>query len=93
LKEDDIYASLYKVIALANAVINPIESRADYQDLISGKASELSQMYGEAIAMRATAYRELIKNFGDVPYVTKIGQVAEGLMGRDYIYEKCLADL
>lgn len=93
LKEDDIFASLYKVIALSNAVIVPIEGRADYEALLSGKPSELSQMYGEAIAMRATAYRELIKNFGDVPYVTKIGQAAEGLVGRDYIYEKCLAEL
>ena len=93
LKEDDAYASLYRVIAVANAIIVPFEARSDYQDIITSSASEMSQMYGEAVAMRATAYRELIKNFGDVPYVDKIGTVAQGLVGRDWIYEKCLKDL
>ena len=93
LKENDIFASLYKIIAVSNAIIEAIESREDYGSMIDGKPSELGQLYGEAVAMRATAYRELIKNFGDVPYTTQIGEVAHGLTGRDWIYEKCLEEL
>lgn len=93
LREDYAYASLYRIISISNAIIVPFEAREDYQDIMSSDASELSQMYGEAIAMRATAYRELIKNFGDVPYVDHIGILAKGMVGRDWIYEKCLADL
>lgn len=93
LKEDDIFASLYKIIAVANAITEAVEARDDYEAIIAGKPSEIGQLYGEAVAMRATAYRELIKNFGDVPYNNRIGEVAAGLTGRDWIYEKCLEDL
>ena len=93
LKEDDIFASLYKIIAVSNAITGAVEARDDYESMINGKPSEMGQLYGEAVAMRATAYRELIKNFGDVPFNNKIGEVAQGLVGRDWIYEKCLEDL
>ena len=93
LKEDDIFASLYKIIAVSNAITEAVEARDDVESMIIGKPSELGQLYGEAVAMRATAYRELIKNFGDVPFNNKIGEVAQGLVGRDWIYEKCLEDL
>lgn len=93
LKEDDIFASLYKIIAVSNAITEAVEARDDYESMINGKPSEMGQLYGEAIAMRATAYRELIKNFGDVPYNNRIGEVAQGLVGRDWIYEKCLEQL
>ena len=36
--------------------------------------------------MRATAYRELCKNFGDVPYVGVYGVVPKGLVSRDSIF-------
>ena len=93
LKEDDIFASLYKIIAVSNAITEAVEARDDYESMINGKPSEMGQLYGEAVAMRATAYRELIKNFGDVPYNNRIGEVAQGLVGRDWIYEKCLEEL
>ena len=93
LKENDVYAGLYKLIAVSNAVTESVEAREDYESVISGEPSEMGQLYGEAVAMRATAYRELIKNFGDVPYTTHIGDVAQGLTGRDWIYEKCLQEL
>ena len=93
LKEDDIFASLYKIIAVSNAITGAVEARDDYESMINGKPSEMGQLYGEAVAMRATAYRELIKNFGDVPFNNKIGEVAQGLVGRDWIYEKCLEEL
>lgn len=95
LKEDDIYASLYSVIGKANAVISAMQAAENFDEIITNatEPSELSQMYGEAIAMRATAYRELCKNFGDVPYNAKFGEVAGGLVSRDSIYDVCLKDL
>lgn len=93
-KEDDAYASLYSVIGKANAVITAIEGISTFQSTINaGQPSELSQLYGEAIAMRATAYRELIRNFGDVPFQTKFGVPVKGLSPRDSIYDKCIEDL
>ena len=93
-KEDDEYAALYSVISQSNAVINAIESTSEYDNTMSaGTPSTLSQLYGEAIAMRATAYRELIKYYGDVPYVSGKDTDYDGLVCRDSIYDVCLAEL
>ena len=52
------------------------------------------KMYGEAVAMRATAYRELCKKFLEyVPYVGVYGVVPKGLVSRDSIYDVCIEDL
>ena len=53
----------------------------------AGKPSELSQLYGEAVALRATCYFELCRFFGDVPHQLVPGVQAEGLTSRDEIYE------
>lgn len=88
------YARLFNVIGKANAVITAMESAGNFESIMTaGEPSELSQLYGEAVAMRATAYRELTKNFGDVPFQTKFGVPAKGLVPRDSIYDKCLEDL
>lgn len=93
--ETGCYSQLYNVIAKANAVISSMESAANYDEIIGSAttASALSQMYGEAIAMRASAYRELIKYYGDVPFVTVFGEASGGLASRDSIYDKCIEDL
>lgn len=92
--EGGAYNKLYAVIGKANAVISAMEAAANFEEIMTaGQPSELSQLYGEAIAMRATAYRELCKYFGDVPYNTVFGEPASGLTSRDLIYEKSIADL
>ena len=95
LKENDIYASLYNVIAKANTVLNFMEATPEYDNIITNATAPtaLSQLYGEAIAMRATAYRELLKNFGDVPYNDTFGKLAGGLVSRDSIYDICIQQL
>ncbi len=94
-KENDAYASLYKVIAKANTVLNMMEATPDFDDVVTDatKPTAKSQLYGEAIALRATAYRELIKNFGDVPYNDTFGSQAGGLVSRDSIYDICIQQL
>lgn len=89
------YVQLYDCIGKANAIITAMEGAANYQDII-GTATEpsaLSQLYGEAVAMRAVCYRELIKYYGDVPFVKQFGVAANGLTPRDSIYDYILADL
>ena len=95
-KDDDgaAYAKLFAVVGKANAVITAMENAENFEEFsTSGQPSEIGQLYGEAIAMRATAYRELIKYFGDVPYNTQFGVPAGALAGRDSIYDCVIADL
>ncbi len=88
------YGVLYSVIGKANAITSAIESMNGYNDMMAQtEPSNLSQLYGEAVAMRATAYRELIKYFGDVPFQTVMGEPAKGLACRDSIYDVLIADL
>ncbi len=92
--EDGAYSALYEVIGKSNAIINAMQTSEEFESFMSaGSPSDLSQLYGEAMALRATAYRELIKYFGDVPYVSKSGEGASGLCPRDSIYDVCINDL
>lgn len=95
LKDDGtaFYNRLYSLISKANAVITNMENASNFEELINGGQSSLGQMYGEAIALRATAYRELCKNYGDVPYVGAYGVIPGGLVSRDSIYDVCIAQL
>ncbi len=92
--ESNAYTALFSCIAKANAIINAMQSSDTFNSIMgAGAPSELSQLYGEAIALRAVAYRELIRNYGDVPYATKNGVAAKGLTPRDSIYDCCIEDL
>lgn len=92
--DDSAYALLYSVIARSNSIINALQEKEGFEDqLAAGTPSDMTQLYGEAVAMRATCYRELIRNFGDVPYQVQSGVPADGLASRYYIYDKCIADL
>lgn len=63
------FNSLYNTVARAARVANIIARKAEYQaDLAAGKATDWTQLYGEAMTMRAFFYFELVKHFGDVPY-------------------------
>lgn len=87
------YNRLFKVIGQANAIITSIESASNYEEIAYGGQSSLGQMYGEAIALRAVSYRELMKNYGDVPYAGAKGYLTAGLQSRDSIYDVCIEDL
>ncbi len=88
------WTNLYKTIGLANNCINSFEKSAEFQNFMSaGTPSDLSQMYGEAIALRAVCYLELIRFYGDVPYQTQAGVSATSLTPRDSIYEVELENL
>lgn len=93
-KENDTYASLYAVITKASIVASSIEGAEGFEEMIeAGVENTMGQLYGEAVALRATAYRELIKYFGDVPYISGKLTDHDGLVGRDSIYDVVLAEL
>lgn len=88
------YTNLYATISLANYAISAIENRADYTEIVnSGIPSAWGFLYGQAVAARAASYLDLIRYFGDVPYIIYGGENASGLTSRDIIYEGELAKL
>ncbi|MBQ3699857.1 MAG: RagB/SusD family nutrient uptake outer membrane protein [Prevotella sp.] len=93
-KENDTYAALYEVINKAVIVVNAIQTSEGFDEMLgAGVACTMGQLYGEAVALKATAYRELIKYFGDVPYIGGKTTDHEGLVGRDSIYDVILEEL
>ena len=91
---NNAYSVLFAVLGKANAITSAIESKAEFDAAIAaGTTTELTQLYGEAVALRATVYRELIKYYGDVPFQKVMGQAANGLAPRDSIYDIIIEDL
>lgn len=89
-----VWTSLYKIVGLSNTIINNFEESADYEKIMAqGHPSELSQIYGEAITMRATMYYELTRRYGDLAFQTVAGEAATHLTNRDSICEYILKDL
>ncbi len=83
----------YRIINRCNIILEAFEEKEEYQaEKTSGEAGDWTQLYGEALAARATCYKLLIKYFGDVPYFdyplrTKSQSDTLGLTSRDVIYE------
>ncbi len=89
------WSSAYDAIGRVNAVITAIQELPNFDEIITNatQPSEISQMYGEAVAMRASVYRELLHFWGDVPFSLVYGVPAKGLSPRDSIYDICLDQL
>jgi len=63
------FNALYQTLALASRLADVIVAKDAYKaDAAAGKATDWTQLYGEAVTMRAFCYFELIQHFGDVPY-------------------------
>lgn len=93
-KESNAYTNLYAVISKCNAITTAMENASYFDEIMSaGVPSNQTQLYGEAVALRATCYRELMKYYGDVPYNVTFGVPAGGLVPRDSIYDVVLIDL
>lgn len=91
------FAQLYAGIERANICIKYIPVSKIYT---SGSATEQATMkryYGEALALRAQFYYELIRNWGDVPQRFTPAAFAETLFpgnaDRDGTYDQIIADL
>jgi hypothetical protein len=93
------WGALYLLANRAAIVISQIETKDGFQaSWNAGQPSEWTQLYGEAVALRAICYHELIRFYGDVPYFDKpiyTQDQTDGatLASRWTIYDNILADL
>lgn len=87
------FNNLYSTLARATKIAEIIEAKTAYQaDISSGKASDWTQLYGEAVTIRALCYFELIKHFGDVPFGYENAYVEDyTLTSRFDIYDNLIA--
>lgn len=83
----EVFTKLYETIAIANSLITSFESLPNFETLMTGEPNGLSDIYGQAVALRATCYWELCRWYGDVPHVLVAGEKAEGLTSRYAIYD------
>lgn len=87
------FNSLYNTVARTARVANIIANKPEYQaDAAAGKVTEWTQLYGEAMTMRAYFYFELVRHFGDVPYGIENSVVSDyGLTSRFEILDNMIA--
>lgn len=84
--------NLYQAINRANECIKGIKNSPLY-----GTSANVKQMYGEAMALRAQMYYELVRNWGDVPYKATPTVAGDNFYlprtDRDTILTNCINDL
>lgn len=84
----EVFGKCYQTIGICNSLIANFEKLDNFDEIMSGEPNVLSDIYGQAFALRATQYYELCRWYGDVPYATVAGEKAEGLTSRFAIYDK-----
>lgn len=91
----DPFNSLYTTLARATKVAKIIATKPEYlADVAGGKTSDWTQLYGEAITIRALCYFNLVKYYGDVPYGYENNYVEDyTLNSRFEIYDNLIASL
>lgn len=63
------FNGLYTIIARTAKIAELIKAKPAFQeDLAAGRVSTWTHLYGEALALRAFCYFNLVKHYGDVPY-------------------------
>ena len=89
--QDMSWEGTYSVIRQANLILSKIDEIPDYNQV------EKNKVLGQAYFFRAFHYFDLIRTFGDVPYVDKPLTLAdqEGITRtpRAEVYSKVMADL
>ena len=84
----------YDIIARCNILISNYEQTDLYAEWIANQEpTDLSNIYGQAVCLRATLYYELCRYFGDVPHQINNLVVDSTLTSRDEIYEYQISKL
>ncbi|MDC2256123.1 RagB/SusD family nutrient uptake outer membrane protein [Bacteroides thetaiotaomicron] len=93
----DIPAWLYKAVNLSNLVIDGIENSSLYANTDKTKPSNLMQLYGETKTLRAMLYLDLVRTWGDVPFLLKPSSSDDDMQvvptDRDEILTTMITDL
>ncbi|MDI3321119.1 RagB/SusD family nutrient uptake outer membrane protein [Pinibacter soli] len=89
------WVTLYRLIERANLLIDGV---AKSPLLTTSDSTTVKGYLGEAYTLRALAFYELVKNWGDVPFSTEpakpdLSTVYMGPTDRDTIYDHIIADL
>lgn len=89
------FNNLYSTIARVSKIAGLIAEKSGYKTAVNeGKANGWTQLYGEAMTLRALCYFDLTKHFGDVPYGYENTYVNEyALTSRFDIYDALIASL
>ncbi|HJD74923.1 hypothetical protein GGR06_003705 [Bacteroides reticulotermitis] len=83
----EVFTKLYETIAITNSLISNFEALPNFGEIMTGEPNNLSDIYGQAVALRATCYWELCRWYGDVPHALVAGQKTQGLASRYAIYD------
>jgi starch-binding outer membrane protein, SusD/RagB family len=89
------WTTIYKMIERANLCVDGIKKSPV---MSTGDSAVMKAYLGEALTLRALAYFELVKNWGDVPFKTDptkydLSNVYLPPADRDSIYDYLIADL
>ena len=91
------FNQLYLGVERANICINEIPKMAMYESGTTSEKAALRRLYGEALALRAQYFFELIRNWGDIPAQFLPSSMQPDLFlertDRDVIYDQILDDL
>ncbi|GEO03736.1 starch-binding protein [Adhaeribacter aerolatus] len=92
-----IFDRLYAGIERANICIERIPKMNLYTNGTEAEKNELKRFYGEALALRAYYYFDLIKLWGDIPFKTTPSQAGENFFvdrtSRDIIFDQIIQDM
>ncbi|MEI8097254.1 MAG: RagB/SusD family nutrient uptake outer membrane protein [Sediminibacterium sp.] len=89
------FNALFQTLALAGRLADIIATKDVYKaDVAAGKTTDWTQLYGEAVTMRAFCYFDLIKHFGDIPYGYENKVITDyALNSRFDIYDSLISGL
>lgn len=87
------YTSMYKAIEYANVCIKNLPDMS----VDESEQVKLNGLLGEALAIRAYAYWNIVRFYGDVPYTdvptSELTTYSSSRVSRDTIYDHCVTDL
>ncbi len=88
------YTSMYKAIEYSNVCIKNLPQMKGANE---SEQKKIDALLGESLAVRAYAYWNLVRFFGDVPYAdvptSDLTTFSSSRVSRDIIWDNCVADL
>lgn len=87
------YTTMYKAIEYSNVCIKNLPDMS----VSESEQVKVNALLGEALAIRAYAYWNIVRWYGDVPYTdvptSDLTTFSSSRVSRDTIYDHCIADL
>jgi hypothetical protein len=88
------YTTMYKAIEYANVCISNLPNMKASTD---AEQKKIDALLGESLAIRAYAYWNLVRFFGDVPFAleptAQLTTFSSSRVSRDTIWDQCVTDL